>query len=394
MAQRVNEASFGLTPQTANPPSNRRRAWVEVSLDAISHNVRVIRQRIGEGRRVLAVIKANAYGHGAVPVGRRLESDGIDLIGVAFPEEGVELRRAGIRAPILAMGAAAADQLPGMIASGLTPTAYSLSFLDALVAESHRAAGPVRFHLKVDTGMGRLGVLPEELSTVLSRITRTGGRAVIDGVFTTLSSSDQPDDPHTAAQMAVFVSVLARIREAGVKLSYTHAANSGGVIDHPPSWLDTVRPGIMLYGVRPSERSTRLDLRPALSFKGCLALVKSVPSGTPIGYGRSFITARPSIIGTVPAGYADGLSRRLSPNGHALVRGLRAPYAGRISMDHFMVDLTDVPGASEGDEVVMIGRQAQESISARQVADWIGTIPYEVLCRIGPRVVRLPIGGA
>jgi len=355
-----------------------------VSLDAITHNVRVIRRRIGEGRRVLAVIKANAYGHGAVEVGRRLESDGIDLFGVAFPEEGFQLRRAGIRVPILVMGAAAVDQLPGMIASALTPTAYSLSFLDAIVAASQRTADPVLFHLKVDTGMGRLGVLPEQLPAALARVAQTDGRALIDGVFTTLSSSDHSDDPHTAAQMGVFVSALARIREAGVRLSYTHAANSGGIIDHPPTWLDTVRPGIMLYGVRPSERSTRLDLRAALSFKGSLAFIKSVPSGTPIGYGRTFITARPSVIGTVPAGYADGLSRRISPDGHTLVRGRPAPYAGRISMDHFMVDLTDIPGASEGDEVVMIGAQEGASISARQVADWIGTIPYEVLCRIGP----------
>ncbi|HZI92920.1 MAG TPA: alanine racemase [Patescibacteria group bacterium] len=390
----MNESSAGLPPRTADPPGDSRQAWVEVSLDAISRNVRIIRERIGAGRRLLAVIKANAYGHGAVTVGRRLESDGIDLLGVAFPEEGLELRRAGISAPILVMGAASAHQLPAMIASRLIPTAYGLSFVAAIVAESNRTANPIRFHLKVDTGMGRLGVLPEELPEALTRVAQAGGRAVIDGVFTTLSSSDQPDDPHTAAQLGVFAAALDRIRQAGAQPSYTHAANSGGVIDHPPSWLDTVRPGIMLYGVRPSERSTQLGLHPALSFKGRLALVKSVPTGTPIGYGRSFITARRSLIGTVPAGYADGLSRRISPGGHALVRGRRAPYAGRISMDHFTLDLTDIPGASEGDEVVIIGRQDGDSISARQVAEWIGTIPYEVLCRIGPRVLRLTVGGS
>lgn len=389
MAQHVSEVPAIPHPRCPGALVGRRPIWSEVSLDAISHNLGVIRGRLGATRRVIAVVKANAYGHGAVPVARRLEGDGVDLIGVAFPEEGLELRRAGIRAPILVLGASSPDQLPQMRASSLIPTAYGTASVAAILAESARPGAPFAFHLKVDTGMGRLGVQPDEIPGTLERVGRARDRAALDGVFTTLSCADDPGDPHTASQVAVFESVVSRLREAGFTPSYVHAANSGGVLDHPPAWLDTVRPGIMLYGIHPSDRSRRMDLRPALSFKGCLALLKRVPAGTPVGYGRAFITRRPSVIGTVPAGYADGLSRCIAERGHTLVLGHRAPFAGRISMDHFMIDLTDIQEAAEGDQVVMIGRQGNAVLSAEQVAAWSDTIPYEILCRIGPRVPRL-----
>lgn len=376
--------------QRVSRPPGRRAAWAQVDLEAISHNLLTIRRRIGGDRGVLAVVKANAYGHGAVSVARRLESDGVDMLGVAFPEEGIELRQAGIRTPILVLGGASPDQVPSMLGASLTPTVYSAPFLDALLAAAPPAPSPpIKFHLKVDTGMGRLGLLPDQLPDALARIAANRDRVLLDGIFTTLSCSDKPADPHTRAQVEMFNMLVERTRSAGFAPSHVHAANSGGVIDHPPSWLGMVRPGVMLYGIHPSASSSRLDLQPALSWSASIVMLKTVPPGTPLGYARSFVTARESRIATVPVGYADGLSRSVSTGGHALVRGRRAPYAGRISMDHFTLDVTDIQDARDGDEVVLIGAQGAESVSADMMAGWTGTIAYEVLSRLGPRVPRL-----
>lgn len=376
--------------QRVSRPPGRRAAWALVDLEAISHNLRTILDHVGAGRRVIAVVKANAYGHGAVPVARRLESEGVGMLGVAFPEEGLELRQAGIRAPILVLGASSPDQIPSMLAASLTPTIYSMAFLEALLASAAPAPStPILFHLKVDTGMGRLGILPEQVQEALSRISARPGRVSLQGLFTTLSCSDDPADPHTRAQLETFGGILERTRAAGLPPAHVHAANSGGVIDHPLSWLDTVRPGIMLYGIHPSASSSRLDLRPALSWHASIVMLKTVPAGAPLGYGRSFVATRVSRIATVPVGYADGLSRSVASVGHALVRGSRAPYAGRISMDHAMLDVTDVDDAQEGDEVALLGRQGDKTISAEMMAGWAGTIAYEVLSRIGHRVLRL-----
>jgi len=354
MAQRVTEPSHRPAAWVRRALEGRHHAWAEVDLDAIAHNLRVVRRHIGGQRRVMAVVKANAYGHGAVPVARRLVAEGADLLAVAFPEEGLELRGAGIRAPVLVLGAASVDQIPAMAAASLTPTAYSLPFLDALLSATPAGAPPIGFHMKIDTGMGRLGLLPDQLPAALARIAARG-RAALEGLFTTLSCSDDPADPHTPAQLEMFESAVSSARAAGCAPAWIHAANSGGVIDAPPSWLETVRPGIMLYGVHPSARCTRLDLRPALSLKTSIALVKRLPAGAPLGYGRSFVTARPSLIGTVPMGYADGLARLIAARGRALVHGVETPIAGRISMDHLMLDLTGIPDAAEEDEVVLIG---------------------------------------
>lgn len=366
----------------------RRPTWAEVDLDALSHNLRAVRRRVAP-RRVIAVVKADAYGHGAVPVSRRLEAEGADMLGVAFPEEGLELREAGLRLPILVLGASAPDQLPGMTAAALTPGVYSAALLEAVLAEGRRRGRAVPFHLKVDTGMGRLGLRPEQLPALLERLRETPGLAVLEGVFTTLSCSDDPSDPHTADQLARFGASLEAIRAAGHAPRCVHAANSGGVTDHPASWFDAVRPGILLYGVHPSERSSRMDLEPALCFKTRLVLVKSVPAGTALGYGRDFVASRPSVIGTIAAGYADGLGRLPAEGGEALVRGRRVPFSGRISMDHATLDLTDAPGAAEGDEVVLIGCQQDQEITAAEFARRRGTIPYEALSRLGARVTRV-----
>ena len=369
-------------------PPVPRPAWIEVDLDAIAHNARIIRQHVGAGRRMMAVVKANAYGHGAVAVAGRLESEGVELFGVATASEGLELKEAGIRQPIVVLGAAHPLEIPAMTAADLIPTVYSGRFLDTLLAVRGPGGAPPPFHLKVDTGMGRLGLLPEEIPGALSRIVSSGHGGALVGLFTTLSCADDPHDPHTAMQLSRFQMILEQIRAAGLCPVDVHAANSGGVIDHPPSWLGTVRPGIMLYGIHPSGMSTRMGLRSAMEVKARLALVKRVPAGTPIGYGRSFVSSRPSVIGTVGVGYADGLPRAIAQNGHALVRGARAPYTGRISMDHAMIDLTAITQAAEGDEVVLLGEQGSARVTAEDLAAWSGTIAYEIVARFGPRLAR------
>lgn len=369
--------------------SERGRTWAEVDLNALARNLHVLKEHIGPDQLILAVVKADAYGHGAVNVARCLQAEGVEMLGVATPEEGLGLRRAGLDVPILVLGPVPAHWMSLMAETALTPTAFGPSSLDAILEAGNRPGRPLSFHLKVDTGMGRLGFLPDQMPAALERIASTPGKAVLEGLFTHLSCSDDPADPFTRAQLSAFSAVLRRVRAAGFSPRYIHAANSGGILDHPDAHCNMVRPGLLLHGIHPAPSSSRLDLSPTLAFKTRLALIKRLPAGSPLGYGRSFITVRPSLIGTVLAGYADGLNRLLGRRGHALVRGAQAPYVGRISMDFAMIDLTDIPRADEGDEVVLLGRQGNEEVHATQFAAWAETIPYEALCSIGSRVPRI-----
>jgi alanine racemase len=336
-------------------------------------------------------VKADAYGHGAVPVARRLERESIDQLGVALVEEGLELRRAGIGIPIVVLGASMPAQISAMVEGSLTPTVYSMSTFSAILEASRRLSRPIPFHLKIDTGMGRLGLLPHELGEALDRIAALP-RPTLGGALTTLAGSDQEESPRTAEQLRLFSSALEEMRRRGLKPQHTHIANSGGILNHPPTWLDMVRPGILLYGLRPAEAPPLGDLRPALSLRARILQIKSLPSGSPIGYGGSFVTARDSRVAIIAAGYDDGLNRLLHDAGEVLVRGRRARFAGRISMDFSAVDVTDVPGAAEGDEVTIIGSQGEEAITAWDVARQCRTIPYEILCGIGARVARVYSG--
>lgn len=366
------------------------RAWAEIDLAALSFNLASIRRQVGAGRRVIAIVKANAYGHGALRVSRRLSSEGVEMLGVATPEEGLQLRRGGIRTPILVLGAMAADRIAEAAAEDLTVVAYSAAFLEAILEAGKRRGEPVPFHLKLDTGMGRLGLLPEQLPAAIRTLT-AAPHARLEGVLTTLSCADDPDDRHTTRQLRLFEDLLGTIRAAGLDPDFVHAANSGGILNSPASWHNAVRPGIILYGVPPSDRPAPVDLRPVLSFKTRVMMVKQVAKGTPLGYGRSSVTERPSLIGTLAAGYADGLNRLLSNTGYALVRGRPARYAGRISMDHAMVDVTGMDGISAGEEAVLLGEQGESAVTAWDVSRWCDTIPYEILCRVGERVPRMEV---
>ncbi len=376
-------------PDDATTARSLRPTRLQVDLDAIAANLRLLRSRMGGTREMLGIVKADAYGHGALAVSRLLCGEGIEMLGVALPEEGIELRQAGVTVPILVLGAFSGEQIRIAIRNGLTPAACSPAILDRILEQAARAAEAVPFHLKLDTGMGRLGLLPDQLPAALRRIKAAGGSVRMDGIFTHFSCADDPADPHTAAQLDLFSRLLDTARRSGLAPARIHAAGSGGILNHPMSLFTMARPGISLYGLQPSDRTPDPGLRPALRFVTQVVLLKSVRPGASLGYGHEGVTSRRSLIGTLDAGYADGLPRLAFPGGWALVRGRRAPYIGRISMDHAMVDLTDVPGAQEGDEAVLIGRQGGEEISAHTFASWSRTMAYEALCRFSPRVPRM-----
>lgn len=364
-----------------------RPTWAEVDLDALLHNLALVRRQVGD-RPLLCVVKANAYGHGAVEVGRVLEEAGAAVLGVALPEEGVELRRAGIRLPILLLGGLTADQADLVIAHDLTPAVYRPDQVEALDAAGARRGVDMPVHLKIDTGMGRLGVPAAEVPAFAPRLA-AARRVHLTGAFSHFAAADDPSDPFTGVQIDRFLGALAALRERGLDPPQIHLANSAAVTDHPPAWLTLVRPGIVLYGYPPSAAVAVRDWRPALSLWSRIVYMKEVPAGTPLGYGRTFVTSRPSRIASLAAGYDDGLPRLLGNRGHVLVRGRPAPIVGRISMDLTTVDVTDIPEASLGDPVVLFGRDGHTTLGADRVAGWAETIVWEVLCGIGSRVPRL-----
>jgi len=362
-----------------------------VDLDAVASNLKVIRVRTGGSRRVIAVVKADAYGHGAIAVARRLEKEGADAFGVAMVEEGLELRRAGITRPVLILGAFMPAQIPQMVEGALTPSVYSMTTLNSILEARRHISRAIPFHLKIDTGMGRLGLTPAELGPALDRIAALPEPA-LDGVFTTLTSGDQENETQTADQLRVFSSALEAIRRRGLQPHQIHAANSGGLLLHPSTWFDMVRPGLALYGLAPAGTSEAFGLKPALSLRARIVLLKTVNADTPLGYGGAFRTIRPSRIATIAAGYDDGVNRLVHDGGEVIVHGKRAPFAGRISMDFSMVDVTDVQGVAEGDEATIIGTDGDTTVTAWDTARLCGTIPYEILCHIGARVPRVYLG--
>lgn len=378
------------------PPD--RPTVAEINLDHLSHNLEQVRLRVGSSAEILAVVKANAYGHGAVPVARRLVSDGVAMLGVATVEEGTLLREAGIEAPILILGGIFGEDLTAAAAFHFRPVVYSREILRSLSKAALAAGTDIDVHVKVDTGMGRLGTALDDLPDLLAAIAQAPGLRV-EGILTHFAEADLADAEFARLQMALFERAVRMLREEGMAPRYVHAANSAAILTLPESHQTLVRPGIALYGYLPSPAlSFPTPLRPVMSFKTKIVHVKTVPAGTPISYGRTFVTKRTSRIGTLPAGYADGFDRRLSNRGEVLVAGRRAPVVGRVCMDLAMIDLTDIPEARTGDEAVLIGGQTGPDgtagfIGADEMASWMGTIPYDVLCGIGPRVPRRIAGG-
>ena len=370
-----------------------RDTRAHVSLDNIKSVVRNIVKATGDDVSVMAVVKADAYGHGAVKVARAALASGASSLAVAYPQEAVELRGCGIDAHTLVMGLLPSNSLDAVDALIATGAAQAVADLDTPRILGARAPSerPVPVHIKVDTGMGRIGIPPEETLSYIEAL-RTIPGIIIEGIFTHFPSADEADLSFTERQIAAFTELLQILKGSGIDIPLRHMANSAGILACKDSYVNMVRPGIMLYGLYPSSDVEKsIPLSPALRWTSAVRFLKSVPPGTPISYGRTFVTSRPSVIATLPVGYADGFNRLLSNKGSVLVKGRRAPIVGRVCMDMTMIDVTDIPGVSVNDEVVLIGSQGDDGITADEMATLLGTINYEVTCAISKRVPRIYI---
>jgi len=378
-----------------HPPPHLRPTWAEINLDNISHNLEQYRRALGSQVNIMAVVKADGYGHGAVEVARTALNAGASQLAVAFLEEGIELRRAGIQAPILLLGYTDPALASSLYEYSLTPTVFDLEVARGLSRWAADRGHTLPVHIKVDTGMGRIGVLAPEALDFITAVSRLPGLR-LEGLLTHLAAADEEDDGgYTHRQIRVFAELVEACREKGIRFSYYHAANSAAAIMHPDARFNLVRIGLSLYGYYPAPwlAAGPVKLRPALSFKSRIIFIKEVPPGTAISYGCTYRTRTRSLIATVPVGYGDGYSRSLSNRGQVLVRGRRAPVVGRVCMDHLMIDVSGIEGVQRGDEVVLYGRQAEEAIPVEEVAGLLGTISYELICSLDKRVPRLYIQG-
>jgi alanine racemase len=377
---------------TITEDNARRPTWAEVDLDALAGNLRVIREQVGREVGVMAAVKADAYGHGAVACARRLEAEGVEWFGVALPEEGIELRRAGVSRSILCLGGFWAGQEKACLQQNLTPVVYRLDMIESLDRAARDANVIADVHVKIDTGMGRLGVRAEdvrEFSDALSGFQHVR----VDGLMTHLASADDPAQrDFTKDQLERFQQAIDLFRARGFVPTYVHAANSAATFAFPEARRSIVRPGGALYGFRRDVLPPNISapqLRPVLSLRSRIMLLKTVGKGERLGYGGTFETIRPSLIATVPIGYDDGYRRALSNRGQVIVRGTIAPVVGRVSMDLTLIDVTEAPGISLHDQVTLLGRDGEVSLTAEDLAEMAGTISYEITCGISSRVPRL-----
>jgi len=369
-----------------------RPTWAEVDLDALAHNFHIIRQRVGSDVEVLAAVKANAYGHGAIECARRLEKEGADWFGVALPEEGVELRKAGIAKPILCMGGSWEAQEGLCIQEKLTPVVYRLDVAEAFNRAAAEAGTTVEIHVKIDTGMGRLGVQCDDLPDFCDALKRLPNIRV-DGLMTHLASADdEAKAEYTEKQLQRFRDTLGMLRERGFTPTHVHAANSAGLFAFPESRFNLVRPGGTLYGFMRDVLPWNLEqpkLRPVMSLHSRIEFLKQVKKGEQLGYGGTFETKRDSVIATVPIGYDDGYRRAFSNKSRVIVRGQFAPVVGRVSMDLTIIDVTEVAGAAVDDRVTLLGSDGDFLITAEDLGALAGTISYEITCGISNRVPRI-----
>ena len=370
-----------------NSSHNRyhRPAWVEVDLKQLAQNVRVIKKAIGPRSQLMAVVKADAYGHGAIPVAKTALKAGAKLLGVALLEEGVALREAGIRAPIVVLYPEVPERAPYYVEYRLVPTICDADFgrrYAQALKKYHRRG---EFYIKVETGMHRYGLFVPENIVLLKRLVPLSALRLA-GAFSHFAQAGEDGD-YSQVQLVRFRSALSAFVQAGFPPPMASIANSGALLEVPHSALDMARIGILLFGVPPVPKGrVKLPVKPLLSIKSRIAFLKEVPAGTPISYGRTFTTERPTLVATIPLGFADGFPRQLSNRGAVLVRGRRAPVIGRVCMDAFMVDVTGIPGVREGDEVVLVGRQGKEKIDLWELASAIDTTAYEVVSRLSKRL--------
>ena len=373
----------------------RRPTWAEIDLNHLAANFKLVKQRVSPIARVMAVVKANAYGHGAVACARRLVNEGVDWFGVALPEEGIELRSAGITKSVLCLGGFWPGQATACIQHQLTPVVYRLDMIEAFNQAALNAGVVADVHVKVDTGMGRLGIRFDQLSEFLVALDLFRN-VRIDGIMSHLAAADETTcEPLTQDQIRRFDDAVVAFREHGYRPTYLHLANSAGVYGHRDAWGNMVRPGGVLYGlwrdVLPPSNSNP-ELLPVMSLHTRISLLKWVPPGETLGYGCTFEASRRSLIATLPVGYHDGYMRGLSNRAHVIVRGMYAPVVGRISMDLTLIDVTDVSGVEVDDQVTLLGRNrenAELKITAEDLARIVGTLSYEVTCGVSERVPRV-----
>jgi alanine racemase len=355
-----------------------------IYLDNLKNNIRQIKTFLRRRALFCLAVKADAYGHGLIQISKAAVETGIDYLAVATVQEGEELRDAGIRIPILLYSLPIIDELAAIAQKNIIPMVSDFILVEELNKIGIKQAKPVSVHLKIDTGMGRIGCKPDEAKILVDKI-RTLNHIKLEGVSTHFPSADLPNDPFTVKQIETFSKTINNIEQPGI----THAANSGGLLYYPDSYFDMVRPGLLSYGYYPHKDSPRLiDVKPVMQLESQIVFIKRVPAGTPISYGRTYITNQDTIIGTIPIGYGDGYPRSLSNISEVYIKGKRYPAAGRICMDQFMVDLGPQPDVSLYDKVILFGSR-EGAPDAQEVSEWAGTIPYEITCSVSKRVPRI-----
>ena len=368
-----------------------QRVVAEIDLDAIAFNIQSIRKKVGPGTKIIGIVKADAYGHGAEEVSKVLLENGADCLGVAILEEGIALRKSGVKVPILELGYTSDAKMDEAVKYDIIQTVFSCRSAEKISQEAKKQQKNAQIHIKVDTGMGRLGFFPSPESVEeIWKISKLPN-VEIDGMYTHFSTADEENKDFTWSQKEKFDWMIEALKTRGLSIAHCHCANSAGIVDFDTLTYDMVRPGIILYGLYPSSavHKENLPLRPAMSLKTHISFIKSVEPQTPIGYGREFVTERKSVIATVPVGYGDGFQRGMAKGGRVLVGGCYAPVVGRVCMDQFMIDITHIPHVQIDDEVVIIGKQGKNEITADEIAGVMGTICYETVCLVSKRVPRV-----
>lgn len=367
----------------------KRPTHAVIDIGALRFNYHQMKRLVAPDTKVMAIVKANAYGHGDVDAAKTFESMGCDFFGVAVAEEGARLRNSGVKKPIVVLGGIFPNQIKDAFALGLTPVLFDLNTA-WLFNEFAMKNGSVKdVHVKIDTGMGRLGIRPEEAGRFFLEFLAFK-HLRLEGLCSHFSSADDADKEFTNRQLDIFRKTVKTAEALGIRPEYLHMANSAAIVELKEAHFNLVRPGLMLYGAYPAERMrAAVDLKPVMRLTTRILHLKDVPAGTPIGYGRTFVTSKASVIATLPIGYGDGLMRSLSNKGHVIVNGVMAPFVGTVCMDLVMCDVTHVEGVRAGDEAVLLGGQGSVEITVEEMAKKAGTISYEILCNIGPRVPRI-----
>lgn len=373
--------------------SEYNRVVSMINLDTIAHNIKQIRKITDSKAQIMAIVKADAYGHGAVEISKVALYNGASALGVAISDEGIQLRQNNIHVPILILGYTPEAKIEEAIKYNLLLTVFTYQTAELISKSAIKLCKTAKIHIKIDTGMGRIGFLPtQESKEIIKKITKLDN-IEIDGIFTHFATSDEEDKTFTYTQAEIFKNFINKLEQDGLNIKIKHCSNSGAIIDLPQFSFNMVRAGIILYGMYPSKYINKeiLDLKPAMELKTQISYIKEVVKGTPISYGRTYYTHDISKIATVPIGYADGYSRLLSNKGRVLVKGEYAPIIGKICMDQFMIDVTHIKDINIGDDIILVGTQGNKTVTAEEIAELIGTINYEIVCMISKRIPRVYI---